>query len=204
MPEFCTCGAQLPEEARFCHKCGKPQREEPVLEQPPEVPEIEIPVVAKVETPVTPPPINLRNRHAVRAALLGGTAAFFVSAPLGAFGLIGMVLGGVLAVWVYKRGSGQTLSMANGLRLGWITGVFLFVLALVSLTMTVALEPSYFDHLRDDIAKRSALPEAEVKQLTQILFSPLGIGVLLVGMFFTSTLPPALGGAVGAKLLDKH
>jgi hypothetical protein len=115
-----------------------------------------------------------------------------------------MVLGGVLAVWVYRRGSGQGLSMANGARLGWITGVFLFVLALVSLTMTVALEPSYLDQLRDEIAKRSALPEAEVRQLTQLLFSPLGIGMMVIGMFLTSTLPPALGGAVGAKLLDRR
>ena len=25
VPEYCTCGAQLPPDARFCHKCGKPQ-----------------------------------------------------------------------------------------------------------------------------------------------------------------------------------
>src|ERR1017187_9471093 len=27
MPEFCTCGAQLPPDSLFCHKCGKPQRD---------------------------------------------------------------------------------------------------------------------------------------------------------------------------------
>ena len=27
MPEFCSCGAQLPPDALFCHKCGKPQRD---------------------------------------------------------------------------------------------------------------------------------------------------------------------------------
>ena len=27
--EFCTCGAQLPPDARFCHKCGKPQYDYP-------------------------------------------------------------------------------------------------------------------------------------------------------------------------------
>jgi len=27
MSEFCSCGAQLPPDALFCHKCGKPQRE---------------------------------------------------------------------------------------------------------------------------------------------------------------------------------
>src|SRR5258708_21315931 len=38
MPDFCSCGAQLPEDARFCHKCGKPQREEIVVEPPPAPP----------------------------------------------------------------------------------------------------------------------------------------------------------------------
>ena len=27
MADFCTCGAELPPDALFCHKCGKPQRE---------------------------------------------------------------------------------------------------------------------------------------------------------------------------------
>jgi hypothetical protein len=190
------------EDARFCHKCGKPQRDEPLIE-----PEVVVPeVAAAIEPPppAAPLPINLRNGMAVRAALLGGTAAFFVSAPLGAFGLLGMVAGGVLAVYLYRRRTGQGLSMANGARLGWITGIFLFLLVLVSLTMTVALEPTYFDRLREDVVKRSTLPEAEVRQLTELFFSPIGLGALILGTFITSTLAPALGGAVGAKLLERR
>ena len=34
MPDFCTCGAQLPPDSLFCHKCGKPQRD--VIEPEPE------------------------------------------------------------------------------------------------------------------------------------------------------------------------
>ena len=34
VPEFCTCGAQLPPDARFCHKCGKPQYDYPGVEEP--------------------------------------------------------------------------------------------------------------------------------------------------------------------------
>src|ERR1700751_3927993 len=26
----CTCGAQLPDDARFCHRCGKPQFEDDI------------------------------------------------------------------------------------------------------------------------------------------------------------------------------
>ena len=31
MPEQCTCGTQLVEGARFCHKCGRPTTDEPEL-----------------------------------------------------------------------------------------------------------------------------------------------------------------------------
>src|SRR5689334_2027095 len=45
MADFCTCGAQLPEDARFCHRCGKPQRNETFAVEPtPEI--VEIPAVA--------------------------------------------------------------------------------------------------------------------------------------------------------------
>jgi hypothetical protein len=162
------------------------------------------PIIAAPVAPVVPAPINLRNRLAVRAALLSGTAAFFLSIPFGAFALLGMAAGGTLAVWVYRRGSGQALSMANGARLGWITGVFLFALALVNFTITVALDPQYFDRVRDEVMKRSALPEAEVRQVAELLVSPLGVGGIVFAMFVAFTLAPTLGGAVGAKLFDRR
>jgi len=70
MPEFCTCGAQLPPDALFCHKCGKPQRELVV-------PETHIPEHAEFALPLAPSavnpeaaPMNFHNRVAVRIALL--------------------------------------------------------------------------------------------------------------------------------------
>ena len=36
MPDSCTCGAQLPPDALFCHKCGKPQRDLVTPDDPPE------------------------------------------------------------------------------------------------------------------------------------------------------------------------
>ncbi len=66
MPEICTCGAQLPPDARFCHKCGKPQREEIVVEpveafapQPPPLVE-----AAPLQA------LNFRNPIALRVGLL--------------------------------------------------------------------------------------------------------------------------------------
>src|SRR5579884_504964 len=71
VPGYCTCGAKLPEDARFCHKCGKPQRDEPLLAElaaPPPPP-------PQPAAPPPPPPISFRNRAAVRSALLSGVLA---------------------------------------------------------------------------------------------------------------------------------
>ncbi|MEP6961782.1 MAG: zinc ribbon domain-containing protein [Acidobacteriota bacterium] len=204
MPESCTCGAQLPEDARFCHKCGKPQRDEPLLvDEPVEV----VPEPVAVTAAVTPPvdlPITITNSAAVRAALPAGIAAFFLSAPLGAFGLLVLIFGGTLAVYLYRRRTGQSLSASNGMRLGLITGVFLFVMLLLSFTASIVLQPTFLDELQAEVTRRSALPEAEVRQVVTLLRTPLGIIAMLLGMFLSSTLPPALGGAVGAKLLGRH
>ena len=65
MPESCSCGAQLPPDALFCHKCGKPQRE--IL-----APEVETHAAVDV---LPPPPLaalalSFRNIAAVRIALM--------------------------------------------------------------------------------------------------------------------------------------
>ena len=135
---------------------------------------------------------------------MAGIAAFFLSAPLGALGLIALVGGGIFAVFLYRRSTGQSISIANGARLGWITGIFLFVLLLLSFTISFALQPTFFDDLQKEITQRAVLPEADVRQIVQMLRTPIGIGAMLFGMFLSSTLPSALGGAVGAKLLGRN
>jgi hypothetical protein len=68
MPEICSCGAQLPPDARFCHKCGKPQREEPLAEA----------LIGQMQAPLAPPaavvalpvPLSFRNPVALRVGLL--------------------------------------------------------------------------------------------------------------------------------------
>jgi zona occludens toxin (predicted ATPase) len=147
--------------------------------------------------------VSLRNRYAVRSALLAGIAAFFLSAPLGAFGLFVLAAGGVFAVYLYHRSTGQSVSVANGARLGWITGVFLFVLLLLTFTASVAMEPTFFNDLEKQILERSTMPRADVQQIIDMLRTPVGVAAMVFGMFLSSTLPPALGGAVGAKLLGR-
>src|SRR3974377_2027893 len=126
MPEYCTCGAQLPPDALFCHKCGKPQRELPS------------PRAADVTEPETAPParplvrealpVNFRNRTAVQIALLvavSSTVAFFIMP------FLNWVFGGFFAVFFYRRRTGLLLNTGAGMRLGWITGVLAFALYIV-------------------------------------------------------------------------
>src|SRR5205085_4649138 len=66
MPDFCTCGAQLPPDALFCHKCGKPQRDIVEPEYIPPPPSIDVPPTAPV---VDAPRPSFRNPVSVRIAI---------------------------------------------------------------------------------------------------------------------------------------
>jgi hypothetical protein len=210
VPERCTCGAQLPEDALFCHKCGKPQREIEVEQEPaPTPPPIVIAAIAPAPTPELPI-INFHNGTAVRIALGMGALAFMCLIVVGQLALpealifVWLAAAGFLAVYLYRRRTGQRLSVLNGARLGWISGIFGFVIVTILLTMfVVALsEPSVVTALREQIKTRG-IPEANLDQMIDALHSPAGITSALGLFFLLFTVLPAFGGALGAKLLDR-
>src|SRR5262245_38576538 len=96
----CSCGAQLPDNARFCHSCGKPQRESDQLREtlPP------APAYAEQEGPAKPtaPPINFGNPVAIRVALLCASLSALLNAvPVVGWGCcLWMAGAGFLAVFV--------------------------------------------------------------------------------------------------------
>jgi hypothetical protein len=209
VPERCTCGAQLPEDALFCHKCGKPQREIVSVDEPepaPAPPPIPV-VIAKA---AEPPAISFHNGPAVRIALSMGFLAFLCLLVVGQLALpealifVWLAAAGFLAVFLYRRSTGQRLSVANGARLGWISGIFGFVIVTIILTLfVIALsEPSVVTALREQIKTRG-IPEANLDQMIEALHTPSGITSALGMFFLLFTVLPAFGGAVGAKLLDR-
>jgi len=202
VPEYCTCGAQLPDDARFCHKCGKPQRDEDLIVEEQPIAVTPPPPLA----PLPPPVINFRNAVAVRVALLAGALAFMISAVLGPLGLIALAAGGFFAVYLYRRRTGAILSVANGARLGWLAGIFIFAIAILVFTIQlVAVSPSaMMNQLREQMAKNYSATEAQINQVIGFLASPPGIGTIVLFSFFLITLLTALGGAVGAKFLSRH
>lgn len=211
MPDVCTCGAVLPPDARFCHKCGKPQRDEPLFAQ--EVAPVQAPIeplglpsISKLELPR----IGFHNGLAVRIALLAGVLAFFCSIITGQlalpqeFALVWLVAGGFFAVYLYERRTGQRLSVRSGAHLGWICGVFGFVVVTMALAATAVMlsDPSVATAMREQL-RTHGIPAANAEQMINFFHTPAGISSALFVSFVLFTVLPAFGGAVGAKLLDR-
>jgi hypothetical protein len=210
VPSHCSCGAELPPDARFCHKCGKPQFE-PLNEEPaPEASEI---VAAVVAPPARPLEINFHNPVAVRTALITAMAGSVLSSlpipPPGLWLLISLILAGFLAVFLYSRRTGEALSIVAGARMGWITGLFSFVISTVLFTFSAILiaNKGGFAAFYKEQMQAHMSQQADMEQFLQLLQTPVGLAVVLfltLGMLFILfTVFPTLGGVLGAKVLER-
>ena len=210
MPDFCTCGAQLPPDARFCHKCGKPQFEYPGIQDAPEPP----PVLPAPPVTQLPAEISFHNRIAVRAGFVASLAAvilFMFPLPFPFIRLLfAFIAAGFLAVYLYCRSTGQSLTIRSGAKMGWITGIFsftiitvLFTAAMVAISTQVGLA-AYIQQHKDQLIASGAQSEA----FTQALNDPAALATLLVfsllTLFAILTILPTVGGALGAKVLAKE
>jgi hypothetical protein len=210
VPEQCTCGARLPEDARFCHKCGKPQYDYPGLQEEPP------PLAAAVVAPPSPltPEIDFHNRAAVQTGLLAAfcaVAIFVIPLPLPFLRLlIAFVAAGFLAVYAYSRRTGQMLSIRSGARMGWITGVFAFAMTTALLTVVMigissqgGLAAFIRDH-KEQFNVNGAQSDAVLQTLNDPVALAGGMLMSLLLFFVVMTMLPMLGGALGAKILDKE
>lgn len=214
MSGYCTCGAKLPEDARFCHKCGKPQREEDILlEQAAQtVPPVPAPVIFPPVLPQSEPapPIGFHNRPAVRAAMVAGAAGFLLSVLTGrilpAASSLGLVAAGFLAVYLYQRRTGYRLSVMHGAHLGWISGIFGFAItAVVLAAVVIALsDPAMVESMRQQLQGAAAGQQEQIEEMIKAVHNPplMLMGVAVTFLLFTVF--PAFGGALGAKLLDRR
>jgi len=209
VPDFCTCGAQLPPDARFCHKCGKPQYDYPGLVE--ETPE---PVAYVAPEAVAAPPvleIGFHNRMAVRIGFLAGLVAVFLFLfpwPLPILQLIVVPpAAGFLAVFLYTRRTGQMLTVRSGMRMGWITGVFCFIFMSL-LTTAAVVANSNQGRLEEFLKSQIPANDARSDVVKQLLNDPTALGlVMLLGLFMLFvmlTALPMLGGALGAKVLARE
>ena len=198
VPEFCTCGAELPPDARFCHKCAKPQRDEPVaVELEPPAP----PPPAPSLPPAPPKPIGFHNPLAVRLGFMTAMLASFFNVLLFYAFPLWLVAAGFLCVYVYQRRTGEALTMNNGARIGWITGLFSFIAYTVLSTLTVISLIQSGEYLK--LVKSNPV----FQQQQQLLDTPgllvFEVVFILTLLFVVFTALAIAGGVLGAKLLGK-
>lgn len=205
MPEYCTCGAELPPDARFCHKCGKPQRPEPAAEL--------LAHEAVSSTPVAPAravavlqPLSFRNPIALRVGLLAaGLVSLLMMIPGVNYASIVWLLGaGYFSVWIYKRRTGQRLTVRGGARMGWITGVMSFSLVTLIFTLSlVAIQKAGGLGVLKDRLLELSIQQSAIDEAVKLLQNPFEILRSLAIMFLVMTIACTAGGALGAKILSK-
>lgn len=208
MSEFCTCGAQLVPEARFCHKCGRPVREEPLLEDRLEAAPVPEPAPAAAATAQE---ISFRNSTAVRVGFVAGLLAFLLALLPAPFPIRAVLLAtaGGFSVYLYGRRSGRSLTVGGGARIGWISGLFCFVIVMVLFTLNFALiavltrDTGMANFYRDQLSAMG-MPEHHIEEVLQIFQSPVRLAGLLVSIFVMFTGLLMAGGALGAKLLRRN
>ena len=203
MPLRCTCGAALPEDARFCHKCGKPQLEEDIARLASQEPVAPAPASASVASTATRSRIGFGN---VQALLITMAVAAFslvvlcvtavLAPPLGVVVLCGA---GFLAAKFYDSNNPGTLTTGGGAFLGMMTGLWLF--------LVMALATAFFAHYvstpdgRDLLLHVAALQK--VPDMAKVLDNPQqfvsGLMQGLILMFFLSTISAALGGMLATR-----
>jgi hypothetical protein len=171
-------------------------------------PAVQAPIAAPPPPlPAPPAPIGFHNGAAVRVALVAwiltvaGSTLFGVASVPQVFALLWLPAGGFFAVYLYRRRTGQRLTILNGAHLGWLSGIFGFVMALIGSAVEFA-DPTALSKMRQQM-QANGFGDANITQVFSFLTSPGGIIVLVVGLFIMFTFLPACGGALGAKLLDR-
>ena len=182
----------LPEDARFCHKCGKPQYEEDIARLAPE------PVTATPASVHSSPQgsrVSFKNGRAVAISVIMAVTALACSqlAALISPVLVPIVFlaAGFFAARIYRRQSAAPLSGSAGAFLGWMTGLWVFLVSAIALLGSSAG--------RDVIKQIENMP-----QMAAFSGSPreIAVSILLTGLCI-STLLPVLGGILGATLSTK-
>ncbi len=191
MAEYCTCGAELPPDARFCHKCGKPQREEPVIVV--EAPRFSVPSPV-VEAPPPAPP-KFHTGLAFIIGLLTAPLLLILTWLLPPASVLWLVFIGFLAVYVYKRRAGA-LSLAHGARVGFIAGLISFLL----FGLPGILIMSNQDLVRQ-VLDQPGVAQQYREQFQQVMEMPVAALAFAFAVMFLGF--PSLGGMLGAKLLKK-
>lgn len=213
MDEFCTCGTKLVPDALFCHRCGRalrPLLPEEEAAEPEPVQSVPDRVVLSAPEPAAAAPGDIRNRIAVRSALVAAALSQLLlnllpvlkSIPvlgdllvfLGFFALI--MGGGWYSSFLFERRSGEPASPRSGARLGWICGIFSFVISTIFLSLfaLMLVNSGAAQEANRKNAVALGLPADVMDQMMSVIKNPAALVLLLVFLFVLLTLMSSLGG----------
>src|SRR5690242_11581571 len=202
----CTCGAQLPDDARFCHRCGKPQFEEDVARLREQ----------EQQTAPVPPPPPAQTPQAAKIDF-GNKRALFVSIAVALFTLVIFTSGSVLVPgallilplfcfagftasrWYIKQ-TGQLITPQGGARLGFMTALWAsLVVAIFSVVFAVFISnPEWREQL---ISLLSSHQRADALHMPAVLVDARQRAAALMGGLLVAfrgvTFPSMLGGVLG-------
>ena len=194
------CGAELPDEARFCHRCGTPVEQEKV-EQPSTVP----------AGPAGPPP----PLEFIQPALAGGmflgvlSSVPFISAG-NCLCCAWVVGGGALATLLLTKQRPTGVALGDGAFVGVLSGLFGSVVAtLISIPVRI-LSARFFasqQQAMEDALRQIGL-EGPMRDLALRMASPEISATTLLFTFFMNLLVYSLfamiGGILTVAILEKR
>jgi hypothetical protein len=193
MPDYCTCGTQLVENSRFCHRCGRPTSQDPIFEASPVLPPP--PPPPSLQERLAQLPVSFSNPIALRVGFLMSLGIMFLQLipGLNFLFVIWWLAGGWCGVLLYRRLTGRILSVSAGARLGSITGVLAFVSMAIVFALTIAFagKQLFEPMLQQDPSMAKVINDPPMLAAAA-LFALLFLFTLVVGLC-------AAGGALGAR-----
>lgn len=160
-----------------------------------------------------PAAATFQSGAAVRVGFLAAVAvqlASTVSALAGASILMPLLLlgGGFYAAVLYMRRTGARLTVVEGARVGWITGIFTFVIATVFFTAGMAALSASGDLGKawEESLQKMNLSADAIEKFRRLISDPKTFAFTLIAglifQFFFLTIFCSLGGMLGARLLS--
>ena len=124
----------------------------------------------------------------------------------GAAGIVTLPGAGFWAAYLYRRGASAgeiPITARIGARMGWMTGLFAFVLSLVQITLSVLFAETPLREVFRRLVEQQKPPSPDLQRIMEVINSTAGFAALIVTMlvflFISCTLLATLGGAVGAQ-----
>jgi hypothetical protein len=141
------------------------------------------------------------RRIAVRAAIQAGVLGLLISV----IPFLGIVLTGALAVYLYRRAGGLSLTASSGSRLGGAAGAVTF--AISSMFMTVRIIFFHALHEYQDVMLKVAntfglnSADPELHDMIHRLSTPSGLAITLLFSLVIGVALAAIGGALASAVL---